>query len=93
MLIKIIKFFHRKKMVYSKHCPPGQLYRAIDENGHKSILIIVTNVANSANTNPMYKVRKRDVIGIRIIPSPFEVFLLKLVGKTPSKEKKLRKLE
>ncbi len=85
---KLIFFFHRKKMVHSRTYAPAQLYKAVEVNGRKYVLAMQTNVTIQKG-NPMLQIPVKDVVGIRIIPSPFDLWLDKVLKRKRSKTVKL----
>lgn len=87
---KIVIFFHRKKIVYSKLHEPAQFFKATEVDGKKYITIIQTNNPNAQGACPMYHIPVNQVLGFRVLHSPFQLLLMRLVGMKPSEQIRLR---
>lgn len=86
MIKQIITFFHRKKIVYSRTYEPAQYYKAIKVKGVHYIRCIQTNRPNHHGSVPMIDIPASQIKGIRKLHSPFQLWLMKQLGITPSKK-------
>ena len=93
MIKKIVVFFHRKKMVYSRSYPPAQLYRFAKLKGIQYAQVIQTNHVDGKGRAPLYNIPQWEVLGIRYIPSPFDLWLDKTFGRKRSKKVVLHKIK
>jgi hypothetical protein len=90
MIKKIIVFFHRKKIVHSRTYEPAQFYKAIEVKGKHYIRVVQTNRPSAKGTIPMLDIPVNQVLGFRVLNSPFQKWLYSLIGKEPSNSYKLR---
>lgn len=86
---KAIIYFHRKKIVYSRIHAPAQFYKAVEIKGKHYIRCIVTNLTFH-KSHPLIEIPVNDIYGIRIIPSKFDLWLDKILGRKRSKKVTLR---
>lgn len=73
--------FKRKKIIISTYFPPGELVKMIRINGHKFIRIAFTNRLKVAGTWPITDIPWVHVKAIRVMPSNFQKFMYKIMGK------------
>lgn len=78
--MKIKKMFQRKRLVYTKKYVPSELVTTWDHKGQVYVRIKCTNKADG---NQETDVNFKDVTGIKILPSPFSVWMYNLVGMKP----------
>lgn len=86
---KAILYFHRKKIVYSRTHAPAQFYKAVEIKGRRYIRCIATNLT-FGKSHPLIEIPVKDIYGIRLIPSKFDLLLDKLLGRKRSKQITLR---
>lgn len=84
MIKQIITFFHRKKMVHSRTYEPAQYYRTVNIKGKRMVRCVQTNRPNRHGSVPMIDIPVSQVIGIRRLHSPFQLWLMNLLHITPS---------
>lgn len=80
MYNKILRFFYRKRIVYTYKYKAGVLVKSFQLGDRKFIRIALDNRQKYAGHIPMVDVDIKDVIGIKYCYSKCEVFLWSLLG-------------
>jgi len=76
----MLNFFKSKKIIHSKHWMPGEMLTSFKYKGLKYVRIAFKNKVLIEGTWPITDVQLKDVLGIRVLPSPFKKALCKFFG-------------